>query len=37
VELARGVFHQMEGWVIFAIALAMLAILHLILRRVLRA
>jgi exosortase len=37
VELARGVFHEMEGWVIFAIALAMLAGLHLLLKRVWRA
>jgi exosortase len=32
-EFARGVFHEMEGWVIFAIALIMLAILHLTLKR----
>jgi len=28
VELARGVFHSVEGWVIFAIALVLLVILH---------
>ena len=32
-ELARGVFHDMEGWVIFLIALAMIAVLHLTLTR----
>lgn len=35
-ELARGVFHEMEGGVIFAIALVMLAVLHLTLKRFLR-
>ncbi len=28
-ELAQGTFHTMEGWVIFAIAFAMLALTHL--------
>ena len=28
-ELARGFFHSLEGWIIFLIALAMLAALHL--------
>jgi len=31
VELARGVFHSIEGWVIFAIALVLLVVLHRIL------
>ena len=31
--LARGVFHDMEGWVIFLIALAMIAGFHLTLKR----
>ncbi len=31
VELARGVFHSIEGWVIFAIALILLVMLHRIL------
>ncbi len=31
VELARGVFHSVEGWVIFAIALLLLIILHRVL------
>jgi exosortase len=31
--LARGVFHDMEGWVIFLIALAMIAGFHLMLKR----
>ena len=32
-ELARGVFHSMEGWIIFLIALAMLGGLHAIINR----
>ncbi|HEY7338448.1 MAG TPA: exosortase/archaeosortase family protein [Bryobacteraceae bacterium] len=35
-ELAHGVFHSMEGWVIFAIAAAMLVGFHLLLRRLTR-
>jgi exosortase len=34
-ELARGVFHEMEGGVIFLIAMIMLAALHFVLRRIL--
>jgi exosortase/archaeosortase family protein len=29
-ELARGFFHELEGFVIFAIAFAMLYVLHLV-------
>jgi exosortase/archaeosortase family protein len=33
-ELAEGLFHEMEGWVIFMIAMVMLAILHFVINRV---
>lgn len=33
-ELARGFFHSLEGWIIFLIALAMLAGLHVVINRV---
>ena len=33
-ELAHGFFHELEGWVIFMIALAMLIALHAIINRV---
>lgn len=36
VDLAKGVFHEMEGWVIFLIALAMLAALHFTLKKFFR-
>jgi exosortase len=35
-ELARGFFHELEGFVIFAIALAMLFILHLLINWIYR-
>ena len=35
-ELARGIFHEMEGFVIFAIALAMLFPLHLLINWIYR-
>jgi exosortase len=33
-ELARGFFHSLEGWIIFLIALVMLAGLHVVINRV---
>jgi exosortase len=35
-ELARGVFHEMEGFVIFAIAFAMIFVLHMLINWVYR-
>jgi exosortase len=35
-ELARGFFHEMEGFIIFAIALAMLFLLHLLINWIYR-
>jgi len=35
-ELARGVFHEMEGFVIFAIAFAMIFVLHLLINWIYR-
>jgi exosortase len=35
-ELAQGVFHEMEGFVIFAIAFAMIFVLHLLINSVYR-
>jgi exosortase/archaeosortase family protein len=33
-ELARGFFHSLEGWIIFLIALVMLASFHAIVNRI---
>jgi len=35
-ELAHGVFHSLEGWIIFLIAFAMLLVLHVAIRAVYR-
>ena len=35
-ELAKGVFHEMEGFVIFAIAFAMIFVLHLLINWIYR-
>ena len=36
VELARGFFHELEGWIIFIIAFAMLGALHLVINWIYR-
>jgi exosortase len=36
-ELAQGVYHELEGWIVFMVAFAMLIVLHAAINRVYRA